>query len=161
MSVIDSGDFTSFPRLSKGQLVYSKKDANGISQIFLYDSTVANPTPIQLTAEIDPTKTNFDPQTDGRHVAWMHSNTDGTNRQIILNGGPPFTSEETGVLSTEPAFQLQRGQLLWSDKKALRYYDGTKMMALDIVPATTFENFADHRRRGYLGGSCRRRRGGR
>lgn len=140
VTVIDSGDLSQ-PHLSQGRLVYPKTDANGISQIFLYDSTAASPTPVQLTFETDPTKGNFFPRTDGRHVAWLHGDADGADQDIILNGGLQLTNGETRLVSAggEHPFQLQRGQLLWKDVNGvLRYADGG-VGGVDITPATTVE----------------------
>ncbi len=139
--VIDSGDLDQ-PHLSQGRLVYPKKDANGIRQISLYDSTAPSPTPVQLTAETDPTKGNFFPRTDGRHVAWLHGDADGTDQDILLNGGLQLTNDETRLVSAggEHPFQLHRGQLLWKDGNGvLRYADGGGVGGVDITPATTVE----------------------
>ncbi|MBI3610122.1 MAG: fibronectin type III domain-containing protein [Nitrospirae bacterium] len=136
-SVIDSGVFADQPSLSQGRIVYVKT-VSGISQVFLYDSTTASPAPVQLTT--DTAGQNSSPQTDGRHVSWLH--TDGTTRNIILNGGVLLTSDPSTRPGPpgqqEPAVQLQRGQLVWLDAAgALRYYDGSDISVVDIAPATS------------------------
>jgi len=141
VTVIDSGDLGP-PHLNQGRLVYRKK-TGGISQILLYDSTLTSPAPVQLTFDTDPTKGNFFPRTDGRHVAWLHGKADGTDQDIILNGGLPLTNEETRPdlsANNEHPFQLQRGQLAWQDVNGvLRYADGGGVGGVDISPATTVE----------------------
>lgn len=121
---VDSGLSLANPNLNRGRLVYEKK-ANGITQIFLYDSTVSNATPVPLTSEADPNKGNFNPQTDGRHVAWMNGVINETTRAIVLNGGLTLTGNATPGSSFFRPFELQRGQVLWQDTTgALRYLDG-------------------------------------
>lgn len=130
------------PSFTGGKIVYVKI-VDGIQQVFVIDTDVSL-TPVQLSAETDPTKTLERPQTDGRHVAWYRRNTNGTSpetAQIILNGGLAFP---TGPLAPiDPvnfSFQLNRGQLLWKNASGtFSYDDGRQTFGIDLSPATTFE----------------------
>jgi hypothetical protein len=140
---VDQGEIGGTPVLSQGKLVY-RKIVSGIPQIFLYDSTVASPAPVQLSN--DASGVNDMPRTDGRHVAWVHQEADGVTWNVVLNGGVRLTNDA----STRPQinvfedyfFQLQRGQLLWKDTTGSpRYYAGGRLSFLPVSPATTVDRF--------------------
>lgn len=141
-TTIVPGD-ASIPSFAGGKIVYSKT-VGGIQQVFLIDTNVSL-TPVQLSAETDPTKTLDRPQTDGRHVAWYRYNTNGTSpstAQIILNGGLVFpTGPLAKIDNIELPFQLNRGQLLWKNSTGpLSYDDGRQTFGIDPSPATTITN---------------------
>ncbi|MCG3114675.1 MAG: JDVT-CTERM domain-containing protein [Candidatus Manganitrophus sp. SA1] len=127
--------------LNRGRLVYEKL-VNGIRQIFLYDSTASNPAAVQLTTETDASLGNFSPRTDGRHIAWLHGNANGTDVHIIFNGGVQLTDmtnrpADLGI-TTEHPFQLHRGQLFWTDLGgSFRYHDGSGITTIDPAPSTS------------------------
>lgn len=127
--------------LQHGRLVYEKV-VNGIRQIFLYDSTAASPTRVQLTTDTDASFGNFSPRTDGRHIAWLHGNANGTDVHIIFNGGVQLTDTtnrpaDLGI-TTEHPFQLHRGQLFWTDLGgSFRYHDGSGIATIDPTPSTS------------------------
>lgn len=150
-TTVDTGDLFFKVSLSHGRLVYAKTVA-GVSQVFLYDATLPNPASAQITT--DASGENVFPLTDGRHIAWLHGDLDGTHRNIVLYGGVTLTQSESkpvdsanlGAFRDQP-FQLQRGQLLWNDQfGTLRYDDGRSptrdgqftTSAVDIIPATAF-----------------------
>ncbi|WDT82232.1 MAG: fibronectin type III domain-containing protein [Candidatus Manganitrophus sp.] len=127
--------------LQHGRLVYEKV-VNGIRQILLYDSTAENPAPVQLTNDTDASFGNFSPRTDGRHIAWLHGNANGTDVHIIFNGGVQLTDTtnrpaDLGI-TTEHPFQLHRGQLFWTDLGgSFRYHDGSGIATIDRTPSTS------------------------
>ena len=143
-SQLDSGDLGN-PYMSHGKIVYAKT-VGGIQQIFLYDTTQASPSPVQLS--FDSTGVNDLPRTDGRHVAWVHGEPSGTPTawNVVFNGGLTLTSD-AGTrpqinINEDVSFQLQRGQLLWKDTAGTpRYYAGGRLSFIDILPATSFERF--------------------
>jgi len=129
----------SIPSFAGGRVVYSKT-VGGISQVFAIDTNVSL-SPVQLSAETDSTKSLQRPQTDGRHVAWYRSNADGSNAQLILNGGLVFPTGPLAKLHfVEQPFQLNRGQLLWKNASGpLSYDDGRQTFGINPAPATTVE----------------------
>ncbi|MFY9268172.1 MAG: fibronectin type III domain-containing protein, partial [Candidatus Manganitrophaceae bacterium] len=141
VTTVDTGEINSNLRgfqLSRGRLVYEKV-VGGIRQIFLYDSAAANPAPVQMTT--DASGGNFSPRTDGRHVAWLHGTANGTDVDIIFNGGVQLTdatNRPANLTNLEHPFQLHRGQLLWKDlNDALRYNDGSGIVTVDLSPSTS------------------------
>jgi photosystem II stability/assembly factor-like uncharacterized protein len=129
------------PDLAQGRIVYLKP-VGGANQVFLYDSTVASPTPVQVTSDL--TGTDSFPRTDGAHIAWLHTAPGSTNADIFLYGGIQLTgpgSQVPTVISefNEHPFQLDRAQMLWEDvSNRLEYYAGAGPYALDISPCTNF-----------------------
>ena len=120
----DAGSLAS-PCLSQGILVYTKV-VGAIPQIFLYDLRASNAAPVQLS--FDASGANREPRTDGQRVAWIHIE-QGTNRTIVFNGGLRLSEDPVDqladLLPARPAFQLQRGQLVWRDVVGeLRFFDG-------------------------------------
>lgn len=150
-TLVDTGELNAQTSLKGGRLLYAKT-VSSVSQIFLYDSTLPRPAPVQLTSDI--TGENTAPLTDGHHAAWLHGNADGTNRSIILYGAVTLTRPESQPVDNaqlnvfrEKPFQLQRGQLLWNDVSGLlRVEDGRSpttdgffsVGAVDIAPASEF-----------------------
>jgi hypothetical protein len=139
LHVVDT-NITGNPHIAHGRIVYTKP-AGGRDQVFLYDSTVPSPAPVQITT--DTTGTNRYPRTDGSHIAWLHTSTGATNADIQLYGGIPLTSASTQVpyqlASAERSFQLDRGQLLWQDvSNRLQYCPGSAPFPLDISPSISF-----------------------
>ena len=140
LRVIDT-NIVGNPDLAHGRIVYMKA-VGGLNQIFLYDSTSASPGPFQLTADTDGT--NAFPRTDGRHIAWLHTDPGATNTDIVLNGGLRLTVPWTALPNDytsfrEHPFQLNRGQLLWEDTaQRLEYYTGAGPYALDLLPGISF-----------------------
>lgn len=144
LTTVDTGDSNTLNsslrgfHLSHGKLVYEKV-VGGIRQVFLYDSTAASPAPVALTS--DASGGNFSPRTDGRHVAWLRGNADGTQVQVVLAGGLTRTdasNRPADIGLSENPLQLQRGQLLWQDLNGkLRYDDGSGPSAVDVSPSTT------------------------
>lgn len=134
--VVDT-NITSNPHIAQGRIVYTKL-VGGMDQVFLYDSTLPSPSPVQITA--DATGTNRDPRTDGRHIAWLHTAPGATHADILLYGGIPLTSVASQVrIQAEHPFQLDRGQLLWQDvSNRLEYFSGSGPFPLDISPSITF-----------------------
>lgn len=147
ITTVETGDDNTFNstlrgfHLNRGRLVYEKL-VNGIRQIFLYDSTASNPAAVQLTTETDASLGNFSPRTDGRHIAWLHGNANGTEVHIIFNGGVQLTDTtnrpaDLGI-TTEHPFQLHRGQLFWTDLGgSFRYHDGSGIATIDRAPSTS------------------------
>jgi hypothetical protein len=135
---IDSGSLSS-AQISQGRIVYSKT-VSGISQVFLYDTTVPSPAPVALSSDISGS--NSFPRTDGRHVAWIHIDADNVTRNVVLNGGLVLTSDSSTrpvAPSADNSLQVQRGQLLFADSSGtLRYYRSGGLAPVDISPATTF-----------------------
>src|SRR6266481_68595 len=69
VQVVDT-NITGNPNIAHGRIVYTKPVA-GRDQVFLYDSTLASPAPIQITT--DSSGTNRYARTDGSHIAWLHT----------------------------------------------------------------------------------------
>ena len=139
VDVDSAASFDSNPDLSGGRIVYAKA-VNGISQVFVYDSTAASPSPVALTSETDATKGHFFPRIDGRRVVWLYGNADGTNLDVRFNGGLGLAAAEVVQTSGhEFPLQFHRGQLLWRNEAgALRYLpSGTTSTTIDPAPATT------------------------
>jgi hypothetical protein len=137
--VVDT-NITSNPQIAQGRIAYTKQ-VGGMDQVFLYDSTVPSPAPVQITT--DSTGTNRFPRTDGRHVAWLHTAPGATNADILLSGGIPITSASTRVpnqlIQSEHPFQLDRGQMLWQDvSNRLQYCSSSGSFALELSPSTSF-----------------------
>ncbi|MCA1733317.1 MAG: IPT/TIG domain-containing protein [Acidobacteria bacterium] len=129
----------STPSFSGPFIVYSKF-VGGVQQVVVVDTTDSSPSPVQLSAETDPTK-YLAPQTDGRHVVWRRSNADGSDATLVLSGGLVFPTGPLAAIDAERPFQLDRGQLLWkSGSGAFRYDDGRVTHPIDPSPATTFTN---------------------
>lgn len=138
VQVIDNGDIgaTSL-RLAAGRLVY-QKTFGGIQHIFLYDSNLASPAPVRMSPDVPATQGHFAPVTDGRHVAWLTGDADGTDTHVALGGGLALSGPAEIAAFGEQTLQMQRGQLLWTDHNgALRYsHDGT-IEPECITPATS------------------------
>jgi hypothetical protein len=137
--VVDT-NITGNPQIAHGRIAYTKQ-TSGRDQVFLYDSTVPSPTPVQITA--DSSGTNRYARTDGSHIAWLHTDAGATNADILLYGGVPLTSPSTQVpsqlVSAERPFQLDRGQVLWQDvSNRLQYCSGAGYFPLDISPSISF-----------------------
>jgi len=139
VQVLDT-NITGNPNIAHGRIVYTKS-VGGRDQVFLYDSTLASPAPIQITT--DSSGTNRYARTDGSHIAWLHTASGTTNADIILYGAVPLTSASTQVpnqlASGERPFQLDRGQLLWQDvSNRLQYCSGLGCFPIDISPSLNF-----------------------
>ncbi|TWT39996.1 hypothetical protein RAS1_43870 [Phycisphaerae bacterium RAS1] len=105
------------PTIGRGRALYSKS-VGGIDQLFIYNTTLANPGPTPFTHRTDATRSIVSVLTDGWHVAWMEADAGtGANREILLYGGLPLSNAQTvpvnPAVNTEFPFQLQRGQALW------------------------------------------------
>ena len=113
-ATIDSNIFGD-PTIAQGRIVYAKFVAPTRTEIFLYDTNLASPSPVQLTN--DATKTNEEPSTDGRHAAWVRKNADGSGPEIVLSGQVQVTSGNFARLdnTADPPFDLDRGQIAWRD----------------------------------------------
>lgn len=102
---------------ARGRLLYSKP-VNGVVQLFLYDTNLTTPTPVQLTSLLSTERQILFAQTDGRNVMMLVGNSAGQDREIIALGGLRLTDAETKPTDNPPnpvfPFQLQRGQLLWT-----------------------------------------------
>ena len=140
---IDSGEINGFNlRLARGRLVYEKVD-EGVSHIFLYDSTLPNPAPVRISHDTDVAHAYFAPATDGYHVAWFFGNFDQTDLDIFLYGGLQLNDASgrpfTPLGNNEFPLQLNRGQLLWKDQQsALRYAADGAIETLCVTPAEVF-----------------------
>lgn len=144
-SVVDSGLLSDTDYDFKaGRIVYQKR-VNGISHVFLYDSTLANPVPVRISPDTAPGQGHFSPKTDGFHIAWLagdEENGSFKNFHIVFLGGMQFTDGSTQPLDAstfkEFPFQLQGGQLLWRDKAGdWRYAHGNQIETLCIRPPET------------------------
>jgi hypothetical protein len=128
-------------RMSRGRVVYEKV-VDGVSHVFLYDSTLDDPAPIRLSADADASSGNFAPVTDGYHVAWLSGAADGTNTDVILHGGLQLNDaahRPAPIAFVEFPLQLQRGQLLWRNRGAeLSYARGGTIESLCVTPAALF-----------------------
>jgi photosystem II stability/assembly factor-like uncharacterized protein len=139
LRVVDT-DIVGNPHLARGRLVYSKA-VNGVEQIFLYDSTTANPAPVQLT--FNTTGRNYFPRTDGSHIAWLRTETGSTDVDIVLNGGMRLSNADTRVTASnemrEHPLQLNNGQFLWRDFNGRLIYavDG-RASEIALAPAVSF-----------------------
>jgi hypothetical protein len=142
IAVVDSGEINGFNlRLARGRLVYEKVD-DGVSHIFLYDSTAENPSPVRISPDTDADHGHFAPATDGYHLAWLFGSANHTNSDVLLNGGLQL-NDVTGRPVAPPGvdfpLQLQRGQLLWKDTQAkLRYAAAGAIEPLCLTPASSF-----------------------
>lgn len=138
VQVIDSGAAIGNPRLSRGRIVYTKPLA-GSSHVFLYDTNLPGPAPVRISPDTDPSRGHFAPVTDGRHVAWLHGNADGTNLHILLTGGVQLTdatNRPANLGNADFPIQLQRGQLLWKDAtSALRFAASGDVETVCLLPA--------------------------
>jgi len=127
------------PIVSQGKIVYVKNVGTAAAprgEVFLFDTTVPGAIPVQLTSDV--TKTNEKPVTDGRHIAWVQKNADGTGPEIVLYGGIQLTSGNMTPIDFDP-FQLNRGQLLWKDTGgALRYLTAVGSSNVEVSPATIY-----------------------
>jgi hypothetical protein len=118
------------PSISQGRIVYAKHVVAGNDEIFLYDTNLPSPSPVQLTN--DATKNNETPYTDGRHAAWVRRNLNTTGPEIMLNGGLQLTSGNFALLdnSAAPSFDLDRGQILWRDTAGLMHHETSSSSAV-------------------------------
>ena len=120
----------------RGRLVYAKK-VGAIPQVFVVDTNRLPLTAVQLSNETDATKLLL-PITDGRHVAWWRSDTNGANAQLIFNGGLVYPTGALAALDfqfLEMPFELDRGQLLWKRASGPYIYDNGKQ-AFALEPPT-------------------------
>lgn len=141
-------NLTSDPSIAQGRIVYAKHVAAGNSEVFLYDTNAASPSPVQLTN--DPTKTNDSTYTDGRHAAWVRRNLDTTGPELMLNGGFQLSSGNFALLenAAAPSFDLDRGQILWRDATGVMHHETSSSSSLvDTIgsPATSIPWLADGR----------------
>jgi len=114
---------------ARGRLLYSKP-VNGVVQLFLFDTNLPSPAPVQLTSFGPADKQIIDAQTDGRNVAILVGDAGGQNREIVLLGGLPLSDAGTSPADSPPSqafpFQLDRGQLLWTAQDtSVVYYNGS------------------------------------
>ena len=134
-------DIQGSPDIALGRIVFLEQ-VGGMNQVFLYDSTAAPVSPIQVTT--DTTGINAFPRTDGHHLAWMHTFPGATNADLLLYGGVQLTTAATALPTqisafSEHPFQLNRGQLLWEDNaNNLQYDSGSGPYPLDILPSLSF-----------------------
>jgi fibronectin type 3 domain-containing protein len=146
-TTIDSNIFGD-PSIAQGRIVYSKYVAPARTEIFLYDTNLASPAPVQLTN--DATKTNDSPFTDGRHAAWIRRLANGTLPEIVLNGQVQITSGNFALLdnAADPPFQLDNGQIVWRDNTgALHHFTPAADTIVDpsTSSSTAIPWFADGR----------------
>ncbi|MEP0843747.1 MAG: hypothetical protein HRF43_13675, partial [Phycisphaerae bacterium] len=115
--------------LRDGILIWIDRDAANVQQIFLYDANLPAPVPTAITNRTDATRPILFAQTDGRHVAWIESDAATQNRKLMLLGGIELSDASTAPSNNPPnrdyPFQLNRGQILWTDQAGkTHYYDG-------------------------------------
>lgn len=139
---IDSGEISETRiRLVRGRVVYEKV-VDGVSHVFLYDSTFEDAAQVRLSVDTDASRGNFAPATDGYHVAWLSGAADGTNLDVVLYGGLQFNDaahRPAPIAFVEFPLQLQRGQLLWKDLLGqLSYARAGTIDGICVTPATTF-----------------------
>ncbi len=114
VQVLEADAFpTSF---AMGRLIYIKP-VDGVSQVFLYDTNLDSPSPVQLTDFGPNEKGSLFAKTDGYHVAILRGDANGKNRDIVTLGGFALTDADTRP-SDQPnnnvvPIQVDRGQLLW------------------------------------------------
>jgi hypothetical protein len=99
----------------QGRLIYVKP-VNGVRQVFLYDTNLANPAPVQLTDFSSSDPRVIVAATDGRHVAILRGDAGGQNRDMVTPGGFAVTDAETQPANSpdfQVPIQLDRGQLHW------------------------------------------------
>lgn len=111
-----------------GRILYPKT-VNGIRQLFLYDTSLATPEPVQLTDFQAGDRQLLFAQSDGRHVAMLLADENGKNREIQWLGGFAMTNNDTQPADDPISFnfpiQMDRGQLLWdSADGAVHIFDG-------------------------------------
>ena len=143
-AAVDSGVGT-LASLGRGRIVYSK-DVSGVTQVFLFDTNLSSPAPVQLTSYADSAKTIAGLRTDGWNVAWLYGDKDLSfakvvlNADVVLNGDLTLAHVGDVTKPMEKSFQLQRGQLAWKDAtNALRYYDGRQLATVNLAPASTVD----------------------
>lgn len=142
ITVVSSGEINGFNlRLARGRLIYEKID-DGVSHIFLYDSTAATPSPVRISPDTDAAHGNFAPATDGYHVAWLFGNANLTSLDVLLYGSLQLNDASSRPVALPDAdfpLQLQRGQLLWKDAESdLRYAADGTIEPLCLTPANSF-----------------------
>jgi hypothetical protein len=138
VQTVDSGAISATSlRLAAGRLVYQKL-YNGVQHVFLYDSNVPSPTPVRISPDVAATLGHFAPVTDGRHIAWLTGNANGTDTHVALSGGLALSGPAEIAAFGEQTLQMQRGQLLWTDHNGdLRYaHDGAIETACALPAAS-------------------------
>lgn len=114
--------------MNAGRVVYSK-DVGGVPQLFVYDTNLPNPAPVQITQLSSTDPRIIFAQTDGWHVAMLLGDSNFQNREVALLGGFALSD-----VNTQPAdqplnfnfpIQLQRGQALWQTRSgSIALFDG-------------------------------------
>lgn len=119
-----------------GKLLY-KRNVSGAAALFVLDTNLPNPTPVQLTDAAAAGRQILFAQTDGYHVATLSAD-GGGNRDIELRGGHAITNAGTVPTNTPPnpnfPLQLQRGQCLWTATQGSTFYfsqNGTVAICAD------------------------------
>lgn len=108
LSTIDSGVGLGRPVIAQGRIFYTKKDGNGIGQLFMYDTTAPSPSVVQLTAY---TSGSIGPVvSDGRFVVWNRGTPGGNARHLYFYPGVRLT-DATNRPGEE--LQMHRGHLFW------------------------------------------------
>jgi len=129
------------PHIAEGRIVYLK-NGGGLDQVFLYDTTQPAPQPLRITTDLSGT--NRFPRTDGRHIAWLHTDAGATNPVIMLYGNIALSTPATALSTqfsdfSEHPFQLDRGEAFWEDTAGrLQYCPGIAPFPLDLSPGTDF-----------------------
>lgn len=125
------------PWISQGRIVYGKI-VGTVPQIFLYDTNLPSPAPVQITNYTDATMGVSSVQTDGRHVVWFRSKADGTLPEIDFNGGVTLATSPTAV-GQDLQLQMNRGQLLWKDVNSTLRYESAQS-STNLNAAATSKN---------------------
>ncbi|MFO0840651.1 MAG: hypothetical protein U1D55_19245 [Phycisphaerae bacterium] len=141
VATVDSGPISAISlRLRGGWLVYQKR-VGGVEHIYLLDTITPGATPTRISPDVPATRGHFLPATDGRHVAWLTGDANGTNLDVMLLGGPQLSdagSRPAMLVNEEHALQLHRGQAMWRDTNTgLRYYADGAIENLCFTPAGT------------------------
>jgi hypothetical protein len=105
-------------RISGDRVVWAQRDAGGSSQIWLFDASLPDPQALQVSAA-GAGQGCFKPALDGRHLAYLCGNADGTELDVELHGGVLASDASSrarlGAGAPTHALQLEGEQILWQD----------------------------------------------
>ncbi len=117
----------------QGRLIYLK-DVGGVTQVFLFDANLQNPSIEQLTQFTVVESRVVRVVSDGRHVVILRGDVNGLNRELMTLGGFPLTdgnARPADVPSAAVPLQIDRGLLCWeAEGETFFVFDGAVLQTV-------------------------------
>lgn len=127
---IDSARRPSRPVIANGRIFYTKTDAAGVQQVFMYDTNAVSPSVMQLTSYVDGGVGAV--VSDGRYVVWMRGG-------LVFYPGVRLTGSSNAPDGLD--IQIDRGHLFWTSSSGGYFVNSESgTTAVSTAPSTSPEN---------------------